>query len=214
MENLSLTPATQAVLDALTALGQGNVHELADRSGKARSTTDKAIKTLADAGVIVAVDTDADSAEGTPTQWTLATPATDAVPDDAADCGDGHTAGADETEQPADPDPVNAADGPATGDTEPADHPGNGTDGDAHQETDEAANETDRIDASDEASDGTDNGNEGGEARTVTVVQPTRPVTARSWRSKAYWPTTATTAQPSTWWWPRAASVTSPPPAC
>ncbi|WP_238453077.1 helix-turn-helix domain-containing protein [Micromonospora sp. ATA51] len=176
MENLSLTPATQAVLDALTALGQGNVHELADRSGKARSTTDKAIKTLADAGVIVAVDTGADSAEGAPTQWSLATPATDAVPDDVADRGDGHTAGADETEQSADPDPVNAADEPATRDTEPADHPGNGTDGDGtHEETDEAANETDRFDASGEASDDADNGNEGGEARTVTVVQPTRP---------------------------------------
>lgn len=66
MEQLSLTPATQAVLDALTDLGQGDVHELADKSGKARSTTDKAIKTLADAGVIVAVDPDADPAEGTP----------------------------------------------------------------------------------------------------------------------------------------------------
>lgn len=173
MENLSLTPATQAVLDALTDLGQGNVHELADRSGKARSTTDKAIKTLADAGVIVAVDTDADSAEGTPTRWTLATPATDAVPDDVAGPGDGHTAGADETEQPADPDPVDAA--PATGDTEPADHPDNDADGDAHQEPDAAANESDRIDASDKACDDADNSDEGREAPTVTVVQPTRP---------------------------------------
>ena len=34
----------------------------ADKSGKARSTTDKAIKTLADAGLIVAVDTGAASA--------------------------------------------------------------------------------------------------------------------------------------------------------
>ncbi|MEV0429653.1 MarR family transcriptional regulator [Micromonospora sp. NPDC050495] len=157
----------------MTDLGQGNVHELADRSGKARSTTDKAIKTLADAGVIVAVHTDADSAEGTPTRWTLATPATDVVPDDVAGPGDAHTAGADETEQPADPDPVDAA--PATGDTEPADHPDTDTDGDAHQETAEAANESDRIDASDKACDDADNSDEGREAPTVTVVQPTRP---------------------------------------
>ncbi|MFI2652770.1 MarR family transcriptional regulator [Micromonospora fulviviridis] len=178
MENLSLTPATQAVLDALTDLGQGNVHELADKSGKARSTTDKAIKTLADAGVIVAVHTGADSAEGTPTQWILATPATDAVPDDVADRGDGHTAGADETEQLADPDLDKAADERDTGDTEPAGHPGNEIDGDdAGEEPDEAENPTDRTDASDKASDDADNGNadEDGEGRTVTVAQPTRP---------------------------------------
>ncbi|MFE9694359.1 MarR family transcriptional regulator [Micromonospora sp. NPDC005806] len=179
MENLSLTPATQAVLDALTDLGQGNVHELADKSGKARSTTDKAIKTLADAGVIVAVDTEADSAEGTPTQWTLATPATDAVPDEVTDCGDGHTAGADDTEQLADPDPDNAPDEPDTGDTEPADHPGNEINGDgADEATGEAENDTDGNDATDKASDDdADNGDadEDGEGRTVTVVQPTRP---------------------------------------
>ena len=76
---------------------------MADKSGKARSTTDKAIKTLADAGVIVAVDPDADPAEGTPARWTLATPSdADApLPTDAAggtDIGD--------------PDPGDAADQP------------------------------------------------------------------------------------------------------
>ncbi|MER5338446.1 MarR family transcriptional regulator [Micromonospora sp. NPDC002717] len=161
MENLSLTPATRAVLDALTEIGQGNVHELADKAGKARSTTDKAIKTLADAGVIVAVSTDADPAEGTPTRWSLATlaEATDAVPNDVADVGDEHTAGADETEHLDGPDLDNAADEPDTGDTEPADRPGN---------------ETDRDDDSDEGSDDEDDG-EDDEGRTVTVAQPTRP---------------------------------------
>lgn len=177
MEKLSLTPATQAVLDALTELGQGDVHELADKSGKARSTTDKAIKTLADAGVIVAVDTGADPDEGTPTRWALATPAeaTDAVPDDAADLGDEHIAGADETDQLADPDLDNPADGP---DTEPADQHGNEVDSDdANEEHDDAADETDRDDTSDEDSDDADNGNddEDDEGRTVSVVQPTRP---------------------------------------
>lgn len=80
MENLALSPATQAILDALIELGHGNVHELADRSGKARSTTDKAIKTLADAGLIVPVETDTDPAEGTPTRWTRALRARDSEP--------------------------------------------------------------------------------------------------------------------------------------
>ncbi|MER7471254.1 MarR family transcriptional regulator [Micromonospora sp. NPDC000018] len=176
MESLSLTPATQAVLDAVADLGQGNVHELADKSGKARSTTDKAIKTLADAGVIVAVDTDADPAEGTPTRWTLASPAeaTDVVPDD--EDGAEHTAGADEIEQLD-----NATDEPDTGDTEPADRPDNEAEGDADEKPDDAdeephesADETDRNNDSDEGSDDEDGG-EDDEGRTVTVVQPTRP---------------------------------------
>jgi hypothetical protein len=94
MENLSLTPATQAVLKALAELGQGNVHELADKSGKARSTTDKAIKTLADAGLIVTVDTGGDPAEGTPTRWTLSEDAAAAL--EAADVIDETAAGIDE----------------------------------------------------------------------------------------------------------------------
>ncbi|MBL6280280.1 MarR family transcriptional regulator [Micromonospora fiedleri] len=131
MENLSLTPATQAVLDALTELGQGNVHELADKAGKARSTTDKAIKTLADAGLIAEVDTDADPAEGTPTRWTLATSveAADAVPDDATDLGGEHPVNPDETVPLNGIDPDNAADQPDIGDTEQADQTDYGDDG-------------------------------------------------------------------------------------
>ena len=178
MESLSLTPATQAVLDALTELGQGNVHELADKAGKARSTTDKAIKTLADAGLIAAVDTDADPAEGTPTRWTLATPAevADAVPDDATDLGDEHTTHLDETAQLNGIDPDNAADEPDTGDTEPADQTGNEVDGDeaADEEPDDTADETDRDDASNEGPDDEDSGVDDA-GRTVAVVQPTRP---------------------------------------
>ncbi|PWU45590.1 hypothetical protein DLJ47_34205 [Micromonospora sp. S4605] len=181
MENLSLTPATQAVLDALTALGQGNLHELADRSGKARSTTDKAIKTLADAGVIVAVDTGADPADGTPTRWTLATPAepTDAA-HDTGDLSGEHTAGADGTDL-TDPDLDRVADEPALDDTEQADQPGTDGGGDGDGDGD-GEKETDRDDAEDEADqnandegpDDEDNG-EDDEGRTVTVVQPTRP---------------------------------------
>ncbi|GAA0477458.1 hypothetical protein Aca07nite_72310 [Actinoplanes capillaceus] len=71
MDITSLSPAAQAVLRAVADLGQGNVHELATKSGKARSTTDKALKALADVGLIVAVDSDADTAEGTPVRYTL-----------------------------------------------------------------------------------------------------------------------------------------------
>ncbi|WP_208648773.1 MarR family transcriptional regulator [Micromonospora inaquosa] len=81
----TMTPATQAVFNALHYLGQGNVHELANQSGKARSTVDKAIKTLSDAGLIVPVDTDTDAAEGVPTRWTMAEGVTEAVTSDEAD---------------------------------------------------------------------------------------------------------------------------------
>lgn len=81
----TMTPATQAVFNALHHLGQGNVHELANQSGKARSTVDKAIKTLSDAGLIVPVDADADAAEGVPTRWTMAEGVTEAVTSDEAD---------------------------------------------------------------------------------------------------------------------------------
>ncbi len=113
MEHLSLPPATQAVLKALAELGQGNVHELAEKSGKARSTTDKAIKTLADAGLIVTVDLGADAAEGTPTRWVLSEEATAAL--EAADLSDEPAAGPDETDAVPAPD---SADEPDTGDSE------------------------------------------------------------------------------------------------
>ncbi|MEU5943797.1 MarR family winged helix-turn-helix transcriptional regulator [Micromonospora sp. NPDC047548] len=180
MEHLSLTPATQAVLDALTELGQGNVHELADKSGKARSTTDKAIKTLADAGVIVAVETDADLAEGTPTRWTLAAPyeTIDAELDAAADLGDVHTIGADEADL-ADPDLDNTADEPDTDHTEQADQPGVAVDGEGGIDPDDAGDdpedETDQAGDGDEDSDDDAGSGEDDEVRTVTVVQPTRP---------------------------------------
>ncbi|MBQ1011082.1 MarR family transcriptional regulator [Micromonospora sp. M51] len=182
MQQLSLTPATQAVLDALTDLGQGDVHELADKSGKARSTTDKAIKTLADAGVIVAVNPDADLAEGTPTRWTLATPSdADALlPVDVAgetDIGDpdpDNTADRPHTEVGHEPtDAVHAAaehDQPDDGSDDTIDTPDTAT-------ADQAGSQLDSDNAaeSDGATvDGTDRGEEE-PARTVAVVQPARP---------------------------------------
>ncbi|MFI6332887.1 helix-turn-helix domain-containing protein [Micromonospora chersina] len=172
MESLSLTPATQAVLNALTELGRGNVHELADKSGKARSTTDKAIKTLADAGVIVAVDTDADPADGTPTQWTLATRTEnpDASPDDA-DLGDQRTGMADVADL-ADPDLDDAADEPDTGDTDRTDQPDDGECGtapDNDAENEAGHSESGDEDAVDEDSKSDDDG------PIVAVGQAARP---------------------------------------
>jgi hypothetical protein len=102
MEHQSLTPATRAVLEALAALGKGNVHELAEKSGKARSTTDKAIRTLSEYGLIVEIDLGADAAEGTPARWELSENATAAL--DAADLGGESDAGQDETDDATDTD--------------------------------------------------------------------------------------------------------------
>ena len=107
MESQSLTPATQAVLKALAELGQGNVHELAEKSGKARSTTDKAIRTLADGGLIVEVDLGVDAAEGTPTRWTLSDDTAAAL--DSADLSDENAAGPDETADEPNSDPADEA---------------------------------------------------------------------------------------------------------
>ncbi|WP_327038098.1 MarR family winged helix-turn-helix transcriptional regulator [Micromonospora maris] len=193
MENLSLTPATQAVLDALTELGQGNVHELADKAGKARSTTDKAIKTLADAGLIAAVDTDADPAEGTPTRWSLATPtdATDATPDDTASPGDEHTArtnASDHADQSPDGEPSGQLGEPIDidGNNEPDQDDetrhteGTAPDADTAEQDDDAGESTDLDDVTgnakndgDDEDTGEDDATE--EARPVAVVQPARP---------------------------------------
>lgn len=69
-----LSPAAQATLDALAEIGQGNVHEVREKTGKARSTTDKALKELADSGLIVEVELGEDQVEGAPTRWQLANP--------------------------------------------------------------------------------------------------------------------------------------------
>ena len=114
MELQSLTPATQAVLKALAELGQGNVHELAEKSGKARSTTDKAIRTLSEAALIVAVDLGEDPAEGTPTRWALSQDTAAALAD--ADLTDEAGAGPDATGDDPDSD---SADEPDAGNSEP-----------------------------------------------------------------------------------------------
>jgi DNA-binding transcriptional ArsR family regulator len=167
MEHLPLSPATQAILKALAELGQGTVHELAEKSGKARSTTDRAIKTLADAGLIVAVDTGADLAEGTPARWTLSEDATAAL--EAADLTDEPAVGADEPDL-AGPDSDN------TGDVEPSGTADNAGD---HPATDGVDNAADAQQASGGDASGSDDSDDAdamkqAEDRTV-VLQSARP---------------------------------------
>ncbi|MEV6694909.1 helix-turn-helix domain-containing protein [Micromonospora sp. NPDC051196] len=200
MDHLSLTPATQAVLDALTDLGEGTVHEVADKSGKARSTTDKALRTLADAGLVVPVNADADSADGIPARWTLVTPvdASGTTPDDVSP-GDMHTASKG-TPEDADPSPDT---GPGEPDTASVDLPAPPTDPDVNAEPGQD-DETHRAEGTDPepdpgepgaghddggstgldegSGDAKEDGGEGGDAdttdeaaRRVAVMQPARP---------------------------------------
>ena len=78
-----LSAAAQATFGALVELGQGNTQEVREKSGKARTTTDKALKELADAGLIVEVDPGADPADGTPTRWQIASPVVDTTAGEA-----------------------------------------------------------------------------------------------------------------------------------
>lgn len=169
MEQQSLTPATQAVLKALAELGQGNVHELAEKSGKARSTTDKAIRTLSEAGLIVEVDLGTDPAEGTPTRWTLSEDTAAALDAAALDA-----AGLDETGDEPDPGP---ADEPDAGNSEPVidddnqpevagHHDDPVTDGRATSDKDTA----DGADRTDDDADGTGAPAEAGSPPTVTAA--------------------------------------------
>ena len=130
-----LTPSAKLIIDALK-IGPGNVHELSDRTGRSRSTTDKAIVELAKAKLIVKVDDGGDTSDGAPTRWQLANPAdadtetTQAEPadGDAETRPDGdapETPGVDETDaatQHADGGPTVSNGSPETAaDAQPAD---------------------------------------------------------------------------------------------
>ncbi|MFI5893820.1 helix-turn-helix domain-containing protein [Actinoplanes sp. NPDC051513] len=172
MELQSLTPATQAVLKALVELGQGNVHELADKSGKARSTTDKAIRTLSEAGLIVEVDLGADPAEGTPARWALSEDAVAAL--DAADPSDEPAAGLDESNDDSTDEPGTGDDEPLGDDgqdPEPGDHGDAATDEQATSDKDDGDGDGD----GDEDDEGDDTGTPAETGTRPTVVAPTRP---------------------------------------
>ncbi|WP_205779390.1 MarR family transcriptional regulator [Micromonospora aurantiaca] len=187
----TMTPATQAVFNALHHLGQGNVHELANQSGKARSTVDKAIKTLSDAGLIVPVDTDADAAEGVPTRWTMAEGVTEAVTSDEADPDLGQendindTGLTGDTEADTTPDlgagetGDNLADDPQPG-TQLDGGDSTGQDSDHEDQDDDEGTESDQdTDDEDDDQDSDDEGDDESEGQpvraAVTVVQQSRP---------------------------------------
>jgi hypothetical protein len=69
MDNLS--PAARATLLALPD-GPGNVHEVAERTGRSRSGTDKALRELAKQQLIAKVE-GGDPADGAPARWQLTT---------------------------------------------------------------------------------------------------------------------------------------------
>ncbi|GAA1843117.1 helix-turn-helix domain-containing protein [Asanoa iriomotensis] len=74
MEHPALSPTAKAVLDALVELGQGTAEELAEKSGKSRATTGRAVKALHDAGLVAPAEGADASSDGTSTQWVVATP--------------------------------------------------------------------------------------------------------------------------------------------
>jgi hypothetical protein len=122
MDNQKLTPSAKLTLDALNA-GPGNVHELSERTGRGRSTTDKAINDLAKAGLIVKVADGGDPADGAPARWQLAeAPADTKTGQPEPDGGDNATgttdADAATPEEAVDPttDPQPGTEPPATGD--------------------------------------------------------------------------------------------------
>lgn len=81
MDNLSNNAS--AVLDALTGLGTASIADIREITGKAVSTTDKAMRELAAAGLVIEVPAGTDDPADTPTRWHLATE--QATPTDTID---------------------------------------------------------------------------------------------------------------------------------
>ncbi|MEV4536294.1 helix-turn-helix domain-containing protein [Asanoa sp. NPDC049518] len=165
MSDQALSPTAEAVLQALTELGQGTLQDLVSKSGRARSTTEKAIKTLVEVGLIVPTDPEADPADGSPIRWTLAgsheadtTDHADVTAGEAQTIAPGHADGAgsnpDSTLDAEDPDePVQAL---LPGDGDP-------------DNSDPHVHDDDR-DANDAAHTGSSDG-----GSTVAAVRPARP---------------------------------------
>jgi hypothetical protein len=161
--NLSLTPAMQAVLDALRELGQGNAGELADKSGKAVSTVHRALKTFADAGLISQVDTGADPDDDTPTQWTLAA----STPADTTDLITGTGLGDDISSGKE----TDTDDSDTDADVDPADE-----ESEQDDDGDDAEPGSDEDDGDGDGPDDAEEPDEGDDDRgTVSVIQPSRP---------------------------------------
>jgi hypothetical protein len=160
-----LSPAARAVLEALAALGQGSVSDIRANTGKTRAATERAVRDLAVAGLIIPTD----PGDGGPVLWhvpTAADAAPDAAPEAAPDAAPDAAVAAEAAASP----PVDAPDG-ATGHGTPP--------GDANTDNDSEANSEAEAEPSDEASE-TDAGQDGrpasGHAADVTPpAQPTTP---------------------------------------
>ncbi|MBB2940514.1 hypothetical protein FB565_000218 [Actinoplanes lutulentus] len=117
MDLTSLQPAAQAVLRAVAEAGPATPAELVDKTSKAKSTVDRAIKALVEADLIVPADPDAE--EGTPARWILSEVAADELHP-----GDFRKANVDDTSDSGSDadDAAGTADEPGPELVEPADH--------------------------------------------------------------------------------------------
>jgi hypothetical protein len=150
MDNLS--PAARDTLLALCD-GPGNVHEVAERTGRSRSGTDKALRELAKHKLITKVE-GGDPADGAPARWQLTTTGNDAAETLAAvtveeSTGDDQSGVAAEPDtNPADTDPADSTHpvepDARTGDQPPPDR---AADGDNVDEVGAVEGEADAADA-------------------------------------------------------------------
>jgi DNA-binding MarR family transcriptional regulator len=148
MDNLS--PAARDTLLALRD-GPGNVHEVAERTGRSRSGTDKALRELAKHNLITKVE-GGDPADGAPARWQLTTAGHDTADTLAAtveeNTGDQQTdVAAEPATNPADTDTADA-----TQPTDPVARTGDAPRPDATADADNS-DETGAVDGQTEAAD-------------------------------------------------------------
>jgi hypothetical protein len=157
MDNLS--PAGRDTLLALPD-GPGNVHEVAERTGRSRSGTDKALRELAKQNLIGKVE-GGDPADGAPARWQLTPAGNDTAETLAAasveeGVGDGQTGvPAEPVTDPADSDPADSAQ-PVDPDARTGDQPEPDaiTDGDNAGEAGAVVGDTEAADATSPEGDG------------------------------------------------------------
>ncbi|MEU4693752.1 MarR family transcriptional regulator [Actinoplanes sp. NPDC023714] len=115
MDLANLQPSAQAVLRAVAEVGPATAAELVDKTGKSKSTVDRAVKVLVEAGLIVPADPDAD--EGAPARWVLSEVAADELHP-----GDFHKANATDDAVVDDTDAADSAQEPDSDGIEPSEN--------------------------------------------------------------------------------------------
>jgi hypothetical protein len=156
----NLPASAQLVLDTITQLGQATPAAIREQTGKAKSTTDKAIRELSEAGLIAA----ADPGDGT-TVWSVASDGAtdpqgpDGVDEGAADGFDDDNVVTDsDADDIRDPDDNRDADDDETGDDDQDDDDQQDDDPDGH-DGDTDGEETDGVTA----------------GQAVELIRPARP---------------------------------------